>query len=386
MKKGRSAQQGLQDTRPTRPQIYLTPPHIDEDEHRLMDEVLRSNWIAPAGPHLELFEDMLSLYHLGRRVMLLNSGTAAIHLALKAIGIVEGDYVLCSDFTFSATANPIIYERGVPVFVDAEPDSWGMDPRLLDQAIRSLDNKPAAIIVVHAYGMPAKIKEIMIVARKYGIPVIEDAAECLGSQIDGTPCGLEGDYGVLSFNGNKIVTTGGGGALIFKDKSKYDEMHTMASQGHTTGDYRYASLGYNYRMSNVAAGLGIAQFRKLTEKVEKKRSIYERYASLLGSLDRIRMQYETSGAYSNRWLSNVIINLPPAKIIRLVRALQEEGIEARPIWRPLHLQSIYPKSLYKGGEIGLDLHEHGISLPSGTSLTDEDQSRVIDQVLHFVKG
>ncbi|MEM8894198.1 MAG: DegT/DnrJ/EryC1/StrS family aminotransferase [Bacteroidota bacterium] len=386
MKKGKSAQPSSQDTQRAKQQIYLTPPHIDEEEHKMMEEVLRSNWIAPTGPHLELFEDMLSLYHLGRRVMLLNSGTAAIHLALKAIGVQEGDYVLCSDFTFSASANPIVYEKAVPVFVDAEPDSWGMDPTLLDQAIRSLDKKPAAIIIVHAYGMPPKIKELMEVARRYDIPVIEDAAECLGSKIDGQPSGLEGDYGVLSFNGNKIVTTGGGGALIFKDKSKYDEIYEMASQGHTTGDYRYATLGYNYRMSNVAAGLGIAQFRKLTEKVEKKRQVYDRYAEALDSLGRIRMQYETEGAYSNRWLTNIIINLRPGKIIRLVNELQSSLIEARPIWRPLHLQSIYPKSLYKGGEIGLDLHEHGISLPSGTSLTQSNQDRIIDQILLFVKS
>lgn len=385
MKKGISAQQSSQDT-PTKQQIYLTPPHIDEEEHQMMQEVLHSNWIAPVGPHLELFEDMLSLYYEGRRVMLLNSGTSAIHLALKTVGVKEDDYVLCSDFTFSATANPIVYERAIPVFVDAEKENWGMDPVLLDQAIRSLDKKPAAIIVVHAYGMPAKMKEIMEVAERYDIPVIEDAAECVGSMIDGRPCGLHGDYGVLSFNGNKIVTTGGGGALIVRDKAKYDEVYAMASQGHTTGDYQYSVLGYNYRMSNVAAGLGIAQFRKLEEKVAKKRYIFDQYASALGVLDRIRMQEGSADAYSNRWLSNIVINLPMGKIKRLVALLQSNLIEARPIWKPLHLQTIYPKSLYKGAEIGLDLHEHGISLPSGTSLSEEDQQRVIDEISLFIKG
>ncbi|MEQ8713851.1 MAG: DegT/DnrJ/EryC1/StrS family aminotransferase [Cyclobacteriaceae bacterium] len=385
MKKGTSAQRSSQAT-PTKQQIYLTPPHIDEEEYQMMEEVLRSNWIAPVGPHLELFEDMLSLYYEGRRVMLLNSGTAAIHLALKTVGVKEDDYVLCSDFTFSATANPIVYERAIPVFVDAETDNWGMDPVLLDQAIKSLDKKPAAIVVVHAYGMPARMQEIMEVAGRYDIPVIEDAAECVGSMIDGKPCGLHGDFGVLSFNGNKIVTTGGGGALIFKDKTKYDEVYAIASQGHTTGDYHYSVLGYNYRMSNVAAGLGIAQFRKLEEKVAKKRSIFDRYAETLGQMDRIRMQEGTENTYSNRWLSNIVINLPMGKIKRLVAQLQSDLIEARPIWKPLHLQSIYPKSLYKGAEIGLDLHEHGISLPSGTSLSEEDQQRVINEIQLFIKG
>lgn len=380
-----SARPGSQDTA-NKQQIYLTPPHIDEEEYAMMQEVLQSNWIAPAGPHLELFEDMLSLYYEGRRVMLLNSGTAAIHLALKTVGVKEDDYVLCSDFTFSATANPIIYERAIPVFVDCEQDNWGMDPELLEQAIKSLDKRPAAIVVVHAYGMPAKMQAIMEVANRYDIPVIEDAAECVGSMIDGRPCGLHGDLGVISFNGNKIVTTGGGGALIFKDKTKYDEVYAMASQGHTTGDYQYTMLGYNYRMSNVAAGLGIAQFRKLEDKVAKKRLIFDQYASTLGQMDRIRMQEGSDNAFSNRWLSNIVINLPMGKIKRLVSQLQSNHIEARPIWKPLHLQSIYPKSLYKGAEIGLDLHEHGISLPSGTSLSADDQQRVIDQISLFIKG
>ena len=385
MKKGMSAQQSSRDTATNR-QIYLTPPHIDEEEYVMMQEVLQSNWIAPAGPHLELFEDMLSLYYEGRRVLLLNSGTAAIHLALKTIGVKEDDYVICSDFTFSATANPIVYEKAIPVFVDCEQDTWGMDPVLLEQAIRSLDKKPAAIMVVHAYGMPARMSEIMEVARRYGIPVIEDAAECLGSMIDGKPCGLHGDLSILSFNGNKIVTTGGGGALIFRDKSKYDEVYAMASQGHTTGDYQYSVLGYNYRMSNVAAGLGIAQFRKLDEKVAKKRAIFDQYAATLGQFDRIRMQEGIASVYSNRWLSNIVINFPIGKVRRLISQLQSRQIEARPIWKPLHLQSIYPKSLYKGAEIGLDLHEHGISLPSGTSLSDDDQQRVIEEITSFVKS
>ena len=387
MKKGKSAQANSQDMRKVLPTpIYLTPPHIDEEEELMMQEVLRSNWIAPSGPHLELFEDMLSLYHQGKRVLLLNSGTAAIHVALKLLNVKRDDYVLCSDFTFSATANPIVYEGAVPVFVDAEKDSWGMCPEQLENAILALDKKPVAVIIVHAYGMPARMTELKSVAEKYEIPVIEDAAECLGSHLDNAPCGTLGDFGVLSFNGNKIVTTGGGGALIFNDKSYYDRAYALVSQGHTSGDYNYSMLGYNYRMSNVAAGLGIAQFRKLEQKVQRKREVFEIYKEAFKESESIKVRLDDEKSCSNRWLTNISLQMRPDQVRKVIGGLSKAMIEARPVWKPLHSQSIYPKSLYKGGDVGLGLHEQGISLPSGTSLTKQDQQRVISTLLHLVES
>ena len=366
--------------------IYLTPPHIDHEEKQMMEEVLASNWIAPSGPHLELFEEMLSIYFHGRRVLLLNSGTAAIHVALKLLNIQTNDLVVCSDFTFSASANPILYEKAIPVFVDSENVSWGMDPQKLEETLSKLDHKPKAIILVHAYGVPANTKRIKEIAGNYDIPLIEDAAECLGAQVNGHPCGLDGDFGVISFNGNKIVTTGGGGALIFKNKDHYDKALSICMQGHTRGDYTYDNVGYNYRMSNVAAGLGIAQFRKLKEKVDRKRYIFEQYKKEIGRCIDVTFQPEYGDVVSNRWLSNVLFESTEIDVGKIVKAMGAVGIEVRPIWKPLHLQQVYAGSYYFGGNVGQNLALKGLSLPSGTSLNDSDQERVIDTLLKLVKS
>jgi dTDP-4-amino-4,6-dideoxygalactose transaminase len=367
--------------------IFLNPPELGREEQEMLLEVMASNWIATSGPHLELFEDMLSLFFNGRRVLLLNSGTSAIHLALKCLDIQPNDYVICADFTFCASANPIIYEQGIPVFVDIDPISLGICPKHLELAISSLDKKPKAIIVVHAYGMPANMHAIIAIAQKYNIPIIEDAAEALGSTYYQNQCGTLGDFGVISFNGNKIVTAGGGGALIFKNKSDYEKAYLLSIQGHSNGDYHYHVVGYNYRMTNIAAGIGIAQFKQLDKKVAKKRAIFDYYKSAFSVFPEILLQIEAANVFCNRWLTNIFIyDNKSYDWSTMKKDAMRNGIEVRPIWQPLHSQNIYNSVKYFGEGNAKHISKSGLSLPSGTSLNQEDQDRIVSCLLDLVKA
>ncbi|WP_396635313.1 DegT/DnrJ/EryC1/StrS family aminotransferase [Maribacter sp. R86514] len=351
-------------------------------EQDYVNEAFETNWIAPLGPNVNAFEHAIRS-QLGDNVHVaaLSSGTAAIHLGLQLLGVGHGDEVLCQSFTFSASANPIMYLGATPVFVDSEVDTWNISPELLRKAIenRILEKGlPKAIIAVHLYGMPYKVDEIHAIAKEYGIPVLEDSAEALGSTYMDKPCGAFGDIGVLSFNGNKIITTSGGGALTAKSKTLTDKAIFLATQARDDAPhYQHSNVGYNYRMSNVLAGIGRGQMEVLQNRVDSRRSNFEYYQNELASLKEIEFIDEAEGFYSNRWLSCVLT--PSFEIREGIRlALLEENIESRPLWKPLHMQPIF--SQYKTFVDGTseDLFSRGLCLPSGSNLSSEDLKRVSD--------
>jgi len=366
----------------TKEKIWLSSPHMGGAEQDYVNEAFETNWIAPLGPNVNAFEHAIRS-QLGDNVHVaaLSSGTAAIHLGLQLLGVGHGDEVLCQSFTFSASANPIMYLGATPVFVDSEVDTWNISPELLRKAIenRILEKGlPKAIIAVHLYGMPYKVDEIHAIAKEYGIPVLEDSAEALGSTYMDKPCGAFGDIGVLSFNGNKIITTSGGGALTAKSKTLTDKAIFLATQARDDAPhYQHSNVGYNYRMSNVLAGIGRGQMEVLQNRVDSRRSNFEYYQNELASLKEIEFIDEAEGFYSNRWLSCVLT--PSFEIRERIRlALLEENIESRPLWKPLHMQPIF--SEYKTFVDGTseDLFSRGLCLPSGSNLSSEDLKRVSD--------
>ncbi len=366
----------------TKEKIWLSSPHMGGAEQDYVNEAFETNWIAPLGPNVNAFEHAIRS-QLGDNVHVaaLSSGTAAIHLGLQLLGVGHGDEVLCQSFTFSASANPIMYLGATPVFVDSEVDTWNISPELLRKAIenRILEKGlPKAIIAVHLYGMPYKVDEIHAIAKEYGIPVLEDSAEALGSTYMDKPCGAFGDIGVLSFNGNKIITTSGGGALTAKSKTLTDKAIFLATQARDDAPhYQHSNIGYNYRMSNVLAGIGRGQMEVLQNRVDSRRSNFEYYQNELASLKEIEFIDEAEGFYSNRWLSCVLT--PSFEIREGIRlALLEENIESRPLWKPLHMQPIF--SEYKTFVDGTseDLFSRGLCLPSGSNLSSEDLKRVSD--------
>ncbi len=366
----------------TKEKIWLSSPHMGGAEQDYVNEAFETNWIAPLGPNVNAFEHAIRS-QLGDNVHVaaLSSGTAAIHLGLQLLGVGHGDEVLCQSFTFSASANPIMYLGATPVFVDSEVDTWNISPELLRKAIenRILEKGlPKAIIAVHLYGMPYKVDEIHAIAKEYGIPVLEDSAEALGSTYMDKPCGAFGDIGVLSFNGNKIITTSGGGALTAKSKTLTDKAIFLATQARDDAPhYQHSNVGYNYRMSNVLAGIGRGQMEVLQNRVDSRRSNFEYYQNELASLKEIEFIDEAEGFYSNRWLSCVLT--PSFEIREGIRlALLEENIESRPLWKPLHMQPIF--SQYKTFVDGTseDLFSRGLCLPSGSNLSSEDLKRVSD--------
>lgn len=370
--------------------IYLSFPHLGGNEMKWIEEAFKGSWVVPLGPNVNEFEHLLGNYLGNPYVVALSAGTAALHLGLVALGVEAGDEVICQSFTFAASANPITYQGATPVFVDSEPDTWNMCPVALENAI--IDRKkvtgkyPKAIIPVHLYGMPAKIDEILTVANKYNIPVLEDAAEALGSTYKGTMCGTLGKYGALSFNGNKIITTSGGGALICPDEEADKRIKFLATQARENMPYYYHNvIGYNYRLSNVSAGIGCGQMQVLEQHVARRREIHNLYTQLLQDIEGVTvMQNPSSDFNSNFWLSTITFDdswdTTPEEIRQ---ALEAENIETRWLWRPMHMQPVFANAPYYGGDCARNLFEHGLCLPSGSSLTDDDIHRVADAIKDF---
>ena len=352
---------------------------MGSEEIAFVEEAFASNWIAPVGPHLSVFEQELGAY-IGRpHVAALSSGTAALHLALVASGVGAGDEVICQSFTFCGSANPIVYQGAIPVFVDSEPHTWNMDPVLLEESIRDrmqLGKKPKAILYVHLYGMPAQAERIMEIAKRYGITLIEDAAEALGSRFQKRLTGNFGDFSVFSFNGNKIITTSGGGALLSDNAAANDAVKFLATQARDPAPhYEHTRLGYNYRLSNVLAGIGRGQLLKIEERVRRRRAIFSRYAEELG--DFVRFQEEPGDDYhSNRWLTCILLPLP-GQAARIREALELENIESRPLWKPMHRQPLYHRAPCYIQGIADDLFLRGLCLPSGSSLQEIQQDKII---------
>jgi dTDP-4-amino-4,6-dideoxygalactose transaminase len=370
-----------------KPKIWLSSPHMGDKEFEFVKEAFDTNWIAPLGPHVEGFENDLCNFTGSGYAAALSSGTAAIHLALIMLGVKAGDYVLCQSFTFSGSANPIAYQGAVPVFIDSEPDTWNMCPKHLEAAIKDLNQKgikPKAVIPVHLYGMPAKMDEIMVIAKQYQIPVIEDAAEALGSTLNGKACGTFGDMGILSFNGNKIITTSGGGALISDHEQYVTQARFLATQARDAAPhYQHSHIGYNYRMSNICAGIGRGQMIVLPERVKQRRANHTWYEATLANIPGICFLKELAGAYSNRWLTCILVDPTltggiTREDIRL--ALEKENIESRPLWKPMHLQPVFADAPFYGDGTSEKLFKNGLCLPSGSNLTEVDLNRVVETI------
>ncbi|MEQ6123428.1 aminotransferase class I/II-fold pyridoxal phosphate-dependent enzyme [Pseudotenacibaculum sp. MALMAid0570] len=373
--------------------IWLSSPHMGGEELKYIREAFDTNWIAPLGPNVSGFEKDLEEYNgHGCRVACLSSGTAAIHLALILSGVKRGDEVLCQSFTFSATANPIIYQGAKPIFIDSESDTWNMCPNHLEIAIKdkiAKGIKPKAIIVVHLYGMPAKIDKIQEISRKYNITLIEDAAEALGSTYKGRRCGTFGDFGVLSFNGNKIITTSGGGALVCQDEIVKKKAIFLSTQARDKAPhYQHSEIGFNYRMSNILAGIGRGQMEVLDKHIQLRRDNNKFYQDIFSNIEAINVFRELNDNYfSNHWLTCIEVKESIGKVskedIRL--SLLEENIESRPLWKPMHLQPVFQKFDFYGEKVSEDLFKKGLCLPSGSNLTDEDRKRIQDVITKLIK-
>lgn len=368
--------------------IWLSSPHMGGNERKYVTEAFDSNWVAPLGPNVNGLEaDIASCLDDNMHVAALSSGTAAMHLALILLGVEESGEVICQSMTFSASANPIRYQKATPVFIDSETDTWNMDPDVLEQAIKdriAKGKKPKAIIPVHLYGMPAKMNEILSIAGQYEIPVIEDAAEALGSSINGRKCGTFGAAAVLSFNGNKIITTSGGGAFASKNEDLVKRATFLATQARDPAPhYQHSHIGYNYRMSNICAGIGRGQMEVLPERVNQRRANFSYYKEAFKDIEGISFVEEPEGFFSNRWLTTVLVD--PGKTGGVTRedirlALEKQNIESRPLWKPMHLQPVFKEFPYYGGRVAEDLFEKGLCLPSGSNLSEEDLGRVVETV------
>jgi dTDP-4-amino-4,6-dideoxygalactose transaminase len=359
--------------------IWLSSPHMGGEEIKYVQEAFDSNWISPVGPHITAFEKALAAYNDIKYCAALSSGTAAIHLALQIFGVNPGDEVICSTFTFSGSCNPIKYCHAIPVFVDSEPETWNMDPYLLEQAIEDRikkGKKPKAIIIVHLYGMPAKLKELLAVASRYDIPVIEDAAEALGSTYEGKKLGTFTAIGIFSFNGNKIITTSGGGAMVSQNPEWIEKAKFLATQARDNAPhYQHSSIGFNYRLSNICAGIGLGQLKVLDDRVAQRRKNFQFYQNELSGLLGISFSQEAHNTFSNRWLTTLLIDAKNPQIINresLRLALLQDNIESRPLWKPMHLQPVFldcPAYLNGTSE---RLFNQGLCLPSGSNLTEAE--------------
>jgi dTDP-4-amino-4,6-dideoxygalactose transaminase len=373
------------------PKIWLSSPHMGGNELKYVNEAFETNWVAPLGPNVNAFENDLSQYLGIKHCAALVSGTAAIHLALILLGVNQGDEVICQSFTFSATANPIIYQGATPVFVDSESETWNMDPELLEKAIKERlrkGKKPKAIIVVHLYGMPAKMDEIMSIAERYEIPIIEDAAEALGSKYKDKFCGTFGCMGILSFNGNKIITTSGGGALISNNNDFIQKSRFLATQARDNAPhYQHSHIGYNYRMSNVVAGIGRGQLEVLNLRIEQRRANNKFYREMLDGKRGITFHTETTNSFSNYWLTSIIIDSKVTGITRedLRKGLEADNIESRPLWKPMHLQPVFSGAPAYTNGFSEHAFENGLCLPSGSNLTNDDKSRIANQIRKILK-
>lgn len=353
------------------------------DEIRFVQEAFDTNWVSPAGPHIDNFENELATYNGVPHCAALSSGTAAIHLALIILGVKQGDEVICSSFTFAGSCNPIVYQGATPVFVDADEETWNMDPVLLEEAIVDRIKKgkrPKAIIVVHLYGMPALIDTIMQIARRYEIPVVEDAAEGLGATFRGQKLGSFGDIGIYSFNGNKIITTSGGGAMVSDRLDWIQQARFLATQARDAAPhYQHSVIGYNYRLSNISAAIGRGQLKVLDQRVSRRREIFNWYTDRFKEISSIEFQPEHKESFSNRWLTCIRVksknnSAEGREKIRL--ALEKNNIESRPLWKPMHLQPVFSNTPFYGKQVSENLFRDGLCLPSGSSLSNEDLDRI----------
>lgn len=367
--------------------IYLSPPHLSGREMEYVEKAIASNWIAPVGPYVDLFEQTISETTGSKYCVVLNSGTSALHLALHGLQIMPGDIVMISTFTFPASAYPILYEGAIPYFVDVEKTTWNIDPYVLEEAIIECihkNKKPKALILPHIYGMPARIKDIMQIADQFAIPVIEDAAEALGATYHKKQAGTFGKAGIFSFNGNKIVTTSGGGALVSDDAALIDIARFLASQAKEKAPYyEHVRIGYNYRLSNISAAIGCAQMEVLGERVINRRNNFSFYKEQLSEIEGISFQEEPEGAFSNRWLTTILLEdklFNPKTNDALRVSLEKENIESRPLWKPLHLQPVFAKFPGKVTGIAEELFKNGLSLPSGSGLTTCELERIAKMV------
>jgi dTDP-4-amino-4,6-dideoxygalactose transaminase len=372
--------------------IWLSSPHMGGTEQKYIQEAFDANWVAPLGPNVNGLEQDLEGYlsnqaHVGA----LSSGTSAIHLGLILLGVQAGDEVICQSMTFFASANPILYLGATPIFIDSEKQTWNICPVALEQAIQDRiqnGNKPKAIIAVHLYGVPYQIEEIRTIADKYSIPILEDSAEALGSSFKGQKCGTFGDIGVLSFNGNKIITSSGGGAIVTKSVAQKDKAIFFATQSRDNAPhYQHSEIGYNYRMSNICAGIGRGQMEVLDEHVALRRQMHDFYVEVFKSIEGVEVYSTPNDDYfANYWLSAIIIDEKKTNGITretLRLALDAENIESRPLWKPMHLQPIFEKYPYYGTTVAESLFENGLCLPSGSNLSDDDRNR-IKEVIQFV--
>jgi dTDP-4-amino-4,6-dideoxygalactose transaminase len=364
--------------------IYLSPPHMGGHEINYVHKAFEDNFIAPAGPNIEGFERELCEAANVPFAVALSSGTAAIHLALIALGVSSGNEVLCQTFTFSASANPIMYLGATPVFVDSEAETWNMSPEFLEQAIKDRikkGKKPKALILVHLYGMPAKMDELLEIARRYEIPVIEDAAEALGATYKKQKAGSLGDIGIFSFNGNKIITTSGGGALVSKNKTYADVARFLATQAKDPAPhYEHSQVGYNYRLSNISAGIGRGQLEVLEKRVKQRREIFNFYQEAFQEVEGLQFLKEPTGHFSNRWLSTFTLQNDSVSVEKIRLHLETCNIESRPLWKPLHLQPVFKTYPFYGEKVSENLFASGLCLPSGSNLQEEDLARIAKEV------
>lgn len=365
------------------PRIYLSSPHMGGTEQNYVNEAFDTNWIAPLGPNVTEFEESLASYlGEGVEVAALSSGTAALHLALILLDVKAGDEVICQSMTFSASANPIVYQGAKPIFIDSEEDTWNMSPKYLEEAIKDRilkGTKPKAIIAVHLYGMPYQVEAIQAIAKNYEIPLVEDSAEALGSSYKGKPCGTFGDLSILSFNGNKIITTSGGGALVSPTKELKEKAIFLATQAREAAPhYEHKEIGYNYRLSNICAGIGRGQLEVLDAHVTLRRKNQQFYTDLFQDANDIEVFTEPDESYfSNHWLSCVLFGKDSKCSPTALRlALEAENIESRPLWKPMHLQPVFQESPFYGSGVSETLFQQGLCLPSGSNLTSEEKDRI----------
>lgn len=373
--------------------IYLSPPHLGEEEQALLADAIASNWIAPLGYHVEEFELELAQYVGSAGAVAVSSGTAALHLALRVLGVTTGDVVFCSTLTFVASANPILYQGATPVFIDSEPASWNMSPVALERALHAADKEgklPKAVILVHLFGQSADMKPIQELCDAYGVALVEDAAESLGATYQGKKVGTFGRFGMYSFNGNKLITTSGGGMLVTDDPQAIKQARHLAAQARDPAPYYlHSQLGYNYRLSNLLAAVGRGQLRVIEERIAARRQIFARYAAELSEIEGVAMMPEAPFGRSTRWLSVLTLDPKrcPATPAMLIDALQRENIEARRVWQPMHRQPLYEGCKYFPHQESVSDHlfATGVCLPSGSSLTSEEQERVISSIKRVLK-
>ncbi|MBU1145204.1 MAG: DegT/DnrJ/EryC1/StrS family aminotransferase [Firmicutes bacterium] len=364
--------------------IYLASPHMSDEgyEQQYVKEAFDTNWVAPLGPNVDNFEKELATKVGIDHAAALVTGTAAIHMALKATGVGEGDIVLCQSLTFSATVNPIIYEKAIPVFIDSDFETWNMSPKYLEEALIKYPNTKA-VIVVHLYGLSADMDKIIDLCTRYNVTLIEDAAESLGTTYKGKYTGTFGDYGIFSFNGNKIITTSGGGMLVANNKERIEKVRFWATQSRDNArHYQHSELGYNYRMSNVVAGIGRGQLKVLDQRVEKKQFMYNYYKENFKDISDIEFMPINDWNSPNCWLTCIVLK-GEVRPINIIEELEKENIEARPIWKPMHLQPYFDKFDYIGSNVGESIFANGLCLPSDTKMTKDQQNRIIS-IIRFV--